>query len=68
VFSPLVTTCPDLFTSVQPLHSTKPSGKVITFETSYPSVKFGWNWPTSSNVFAGSQKDVHKKITLASFP
>lgn len=59
VFSPLAMTCPDLLTSIQPLLFTKSSGTII--ETSYPSVKFGWNWPTSSNVFAGSQTEMHKK-------
>lgn len=68
VFSPLAMTCPDLLTSIQPLLFAKPSGTMIIFETSYPSVELGWNWPTSSNVFAGSQTDTHKKITPASFP
>lgn len=33
-----------------------------------PFAKFSWNWPTSADDFAGSQRDMHKKITVASFP
>lgn len=48
VSSPLAMRCPDLLTSIQLLLFMKPSGTIIIFETSHPSVKFGWNWPTSS--------------------
>lgn len=61
-------TCPDLLTSIQPLLFIKPSGTIIIFEPSYLLPNLVEIDLQGADDFSGSQRDMHKKITVASFP
>lgn len=64
-YSPLTMTCPHLLTSIQPL-LTKFSGTITICEIFYPSVRFSWNWPTSSSALWSARHALKDHTSLIS--